>query len=119
LTENMFGDIISDLTATFAWSLWLLASSSFNDEWFGLYEPAGGSAPDIAWKWIANPIAQILCVSMMLRYSFGEIEAADAIERAVENAISQWYRTQDIYKWLDGEKLVDTKQMGDVIANLI
>jgi len=119
LTENMFWDIISDLTATFAWSLWLLASSSFNDKWFGLYEPSGGSAPDIAWKWIANPIAQILCVSMMLRYSFNKIDAANDVENAVNKAIENGYRTKDIYRGLEGEKLVNTKEMWDIISSFI
>jgi 3-isopropylmalate dehydrogenase len=70
LTENLFGDILSDLTSTFSGSLGLLASASFSQNNFGLYEPSGGSAPDIAGKAIANPIAQILCVAMMLRHSF-------------------------------------------------
>ncbi len=119
LTENMFGDIVSDLTATFSGSLGLLASSSFNNEWFGLYEPSGGSAPDIAWQNVANPIAQILCVSMMLRYSFNEIEAANAIEQAVDKVIKEWYRTKDIYRELEWEKLVSTSWMWDAICERI
>jgi len=119
LTENMFGDIVSDLTATFAWSLGLLPSSSFNNNGFGLYEPSGWSAPDIAGQWIANPIAQILCVSMMLRYSFSEIDGANDIENAVKQAIKSGYRTKDIYRGLEWEKLVSTEQMWDIIADLI
>ena len=119
LTENMFWDIISDLTATFAWSLWLLASSSFSENGFGLYEPSGGSAPDIAGKGIANPIAQILCVSMMLRYSFNEMKPANDIEQAVNAVIDDWFRTQDIYRNLPDEKLVNTKEITDIILEKI
>jgi len=117
LTENMFWDILSDLSATFSGSLGLLPSASFNRQWFWFYEPSGGSAPDIAGKWIANPIAQILCVSMMLRYSFNLNQAADDIEKAIDNVIKQWYRTQDIYTNREWEKLVTTSQMGDLIVN--
>ena len=84
LCGNMFGDIISDEAAMLTGSMGLLASASINKDRFGLYEPAGGSAPDIAGKGIANPIAQILSAAMMLRYSFGLDEAAAAIDRAVE-----------------------------------
>ena len=84
-----------------------------------MYEPSGGSAPDIAGQGIANPIAQILSASMMLRYSFAMIEAADALDSAVEKTLNQGYRTGDIYQGKEGEKKVDTKAMGDaIIANM-
>lgn len=119
LTENLFGDILSDLTSTFSGSLGLLASASFSQNDFGLYEPSGGSAPDIAGKWIANPIAQILCVAMMLRHSFEMEEAAQAIEKAVDETISAWFRTGDIYKKLEWETLVWTKEIGKEIIKRI
>ena len=119
LTENLFGDILSDLTSTFSGSLGLLSSASFSKTWFGLYEPSGGSAPDIAWKWIANPIAQILCVAMMLRYSFKEEEAAKAIENAIDETIKDGFRTGDIYRNLEWEKLVNTKEITDKILKRI
>ncbi len=119
LTENLFGDILSDLTSTFSGSLGLLASASFSRKNFGLYEPSGGSAPDIAGKGIANPIAQILCVALMLRHSFGMEEAAVAIEKAVDETISAWFRTVDIYKELPWEKLVGTIEMWNEIKKRI
>lgn len=96
LTSNMFGDILSDAGAVLPGSLGLMASASFNAEGFGLYEPPGGSAPDIAGKGVANPIAQILSVAMMLRFSFKQAGAADAIERAIERTLQDGYRTRDI-----------------------
>jgi len=119
LTENLFWDILSDLTSTFSGSLGLLASASFNREWFGLYEPSGGSAPDIAGKNIANPIAQILCVALLLRHSFGEEKAALQVEQAVNKVIKKWFRTGDIYRGLDWEKLVNTKEITDEILKEI
>lgn len=104
LTENLFGDILSDLTSTFAWSLGLLASASFNKEGFGMYEPSGGSAPKHAGKDRINPIAQILCVAMMLRYSFGMEEAAKSVENAVDQAMDDGYRTYDIFRELEGRR---------------
>ena len=86
LCSNIFGDIISDEAAMITGSMGMLPSASLNEEGFGLYEPAGGSAPDIAGKGIANPIAQILSAAMMLRYSFNLNEAADAIESAVQKS---------------------------------
>lgn len=119
LTENLFGDILSDLTSTFPGSLGLLASASFNREGFGLYEPSGGSAPKRANQNIINPIAQILCVAMMLRHSFGmEIEAV-AIENAVQQTIRDGYRTYDLYRELAGETKVGTDQMGDLICERV
>jgi 3-isopropylmalate dehydrogenase len=119
LCGNMFGDIISDEAAMLTGSLGMLPSASLAEGSFGMYEPSGGSAPDIAGQGIANPIAQILSASMMLRYSFGMIEAADAIDAAVEKTLNQGYRTGDIFQGRDGEKKVNTVAMGDaIIANL-
>ncbi len=117
LLSNMFGDILSDAAAVLPGSLGLLASASFNSSGFALYEPPGGSAPDIAGKGIANPIRQILCVAMMLKYSFGLLEEATLIEKAVETTLTKRYRTKDIY--IDGDKLVGTKEITDqVIAKM-
>ncbi|MDX3775652.1 3-isopropylmalate dehydrogenase [Chromatiaceae bacterium AAb-1] len=96
LCDNLFGDILSDELAAIAGSLGLLPSASLNGSGFGLYEPAGGSAPDIAGKGIANPIAQILSAALMLRYSFKEEQAAHAIEQAVEHCLEQHIVTRDI-----------------------
>ena len=121
-TENMFGDILSDEMGVICGSLGMLASASLGAEKnslgfpFGLYEPSGGTAPDIAGQGIANPCAQILSGAMMLRYSFGENEAADAIEAAVEKAVTGGVRTGDIAFGLDS---VGTKEMGSaILANL-
>ena len=90
LTENMFGDILSDEASMVTGSIGMLASASLNDTKFGLYEPSGGSAPDIAGKGIANPIATILSAAMMLRYSFDLDQEADAIEAAVEKVLEEY-----------------------------
>jgi 3-isopropylmalate dehydrogenase len=119
LCENMFGDILSDEVAMLTGSLGMLPSASLAEGTFGMYEPSGGSAPDIAGQGIANPIAQILSAAMMLRYSFGMEEPANVIENAVEMVLDQGYRTRDIYQHKDGEKLVNTKEMGDAIVNQI
>jgi 3-isopropylmalate dehydrogenase len=113
LCGNMFGDIISDEAAMLTGSMGLLASASLNAEKFGLYEPAGGSAPDIAGQGIANPIAQILSASMMLRYSFDFNEAADAIDNAVEKTLIKGVLTADIAA--DKSAAVTTAAMGDAI----
>jgi len=119
LCENMFGDILSDEAAMLTGSLGMLPSASLAEGTFGMYEPSGGSAPDIAGQGIANPIAQILSAGMMLRYSFGMIEAADAIDNAVAKVLDLGYRTRDIYQEGTGLKLVNTKEIGDaIIANL-
>ena len=119
LCENMFGDILSDEAAMLTGSLGMLPSASLAEGTFGMYEPSGGSAPDIAGQGIANPIAQILSAGMMLRFSFGLVEAADAIDKAVAKVLDQGYRTRDIYQDKPGEKLVNTKEMGEaIIANL-
>lgn len=115
LCGNMFGDIISDEAAMLTGSLGMLPSASLAEGSFGMYEPSGGSAPDIAGQGIANPIAQILSTSMMLRYSFAMADAADAIEKAVEKVLNDGYRTGDIYQGTAGEKKVNTGEMGDAI----
>ncbi|MFW9603815.1 MAG: 3-isopropylmalate dehydrogenase [Trichlorobacter sp.] len=115
LCENMFGDILSDEAAMLTGSLGMLPSASLAEGTFGMYEPSGGSAPDIAGQGIANPIAQILSAGMMLKFSCGMVDAADAIDAAVAKVLDQGYRTRDIYQNLPGEKLVNTQEMGDVI----
>ncbi len=115
LCGNMFGDIISDEAAMLTGSLGMLPSASLAEGTFGMYEPSGGSAPDIAGQGIANPIAQILSTSMMLRYSFAMTEAADAIDKAVEKVLNDGYRTGDIFQGTAGEKKVNTSEMGDAI----
>lgn len=116
LCSNIFGDIISDECAMITGSMGMLPSASLNERGFGLYEPAGGSAPDIAGKNIANPIAQILSAAMMLRHSFGLEQAAQHIERAVKQALADGYRTQDL---VDDSQPLSTQEMGDVIVNYI
>ena len=113
LCGNMFGDIISDEAAMLTGSMGLLASASLNKDKFGLYEPAGGSAPDIAGKGVANPIAEILSAAMMLRYSFGLDDAADGIEKAVAATLDSGIRTADIGLGKSGT--VGTAGMGDAI----
>lgn len=96
LTENMFGDILSDEASMITGSIGMLPSASLNDTKFGVYEPSGGSAPDIAGKGIANPIATILSAAMMLRYSFGLEKESKAVEAAVKQILKEGYRTVDI-----------------------
>jgi 3-isopropylmalate dehydrogenase len=117
LCGNMFGDIISDECAMITGSMGLLASASLNENNFGLFEPAGGSAPDIAGRGIANPIAQILSGAMMLRYSLGLPEAADAIVAAVASVLDRGVRTADLTS--DRLSAVNTAAMGDAIAREI
>ena len=117
LTENMFGDILSDEASMVTGSIGMLASASLNDTKFGLYEPSGGSAPDIAGKGIANPIATILSAAMMLRFSFDLDEEADAIERAVSEVLKAGYRTIDIMS--EGKIQIGTCEMGDRICEYI
>ena len=114
LTENMFGDILSDEASMVTGSIGMLASASLNETKFGLYEPSGGSAPDIAGKNIANPIATILSAAMMLRYSLDLDDAAAGIEAAVKQVLADGYRTGDIFS--EGCKKVGTVEMGDLIA---
>lgn len=117
LTENMFGDILSDEASMITGSIGMLSSASMNESKFGLYEPSHGSAPDIAGKDIANPIATILSAAMMLRYSFDLDREADAVEEAVSQVLKQKYRTKDIY--CEGCKEVGCSKMGDLIAGQI
>lgn len=117
LTENMFGDILSDEASMVTGSIGMLASASLNESKFGLYEPSHGSAPDIAGQNIANPIATILSAAMMLRYSFDMDKEAKAIESAVEKVLAEGYRTVDIMS--EGCKKVNTDTMGDLICSKI
>lgn len=119
LCGNMFGDIISDEAAMLTGSLGMLPSASLSEGSFGMYEPSGGSAPDIAGQGIANPIAQILSASMMLRYSFGMVEAADDVDAAVEKVLNDGYRTADIFQGHTAEKKVNTAEIGAAIAACI
>ncbi|MDY0261230.1 3-isopropylmalate dehydrogenase [Syntrophotalea acetylenica] len=116
LCPNMFGDIFSDEAAMLTGSLGMLPSASLAEGTFGMYEPAGGSAPDIAGKNVANPVAQILSAAMLLRYSCGLPEAAECIEKAVENCLAKGLRTQDIFQNASGEQLVSTSAMGDAVV---
>lgn len=117
LTENMFGDILSDEASMVTGSIGMLSSASLNETKFGLYEPSHGSAPDIAGKGIANPLATILSAAMMLRFSLDLDKEADAIESAVQSVLTEGYRTVDIMQ--DGMKQVGTAEMGDLIAGHI
>jgi 3-isopropylmalate dehydrogenase len=113
LTENMFGDILSDEAAMLTGSLGMLPSASLGEGTFGLYEPVHGSAPDIAGQGIANPLATILSAAMMLRYSFGMDAAAVEVEKAVDAALREGYRTPDI--WQEGCRKVGTIEMTDAV----
>ena len=117
LTENMFGDILSDEASMVTGSIGMLSSASLKEGSFGLYEPSHGSAPDIAGKNLANPIATILSAAMLLRYSLNMDEAADDVEQAVKQVLKDGYRTGDIMS--EGMKEVGTKEMGDLIAERI
>ena len=117
LTENMFGDILSDEASMVTGSIGMLSYASLNETKLGLYEPSHGSAPDIAGQNKANPIATILSAAMMLRYSLDLDKEADAVETAVQKVLTEGYRTGDIMS--DGCKLVGTKEMGDLIADAI
>lgn len=117
LTENMFGDILSDEASMVTGSIGMLSSASLNETSFGLYEPSHGSAPDIAGKGIANPIATILSAAMLLRYSLNLDKEADAVEKAVQKVLKDGYRTGDIMS--EGCTCVGTAQMGDLIAERV
>ena len=117
LTENMFGDILSDEASMVTGSIGMLSSASLNETKFGLYEPSHGSAPDIAGKGIANPLATILSAAMMLRFSLDLDKEADAVEAAVSKVLKEGYRTIDIME--DGMTQVGTSGMGDLIAEQI
>ena len=114
LTENMFGDILSDEASMVTGSIGMLSSASLNDTKFGLYEPSHGSAPDIAGKDIANPIATVLSAAMMLRFTFDLDREADAMEKAVKEILKKGYRTSDIMS--EGCKLVGCTKMGDLLG---
>lgn len=114
LTENMFGDILSDEASMVTGSIGMLASASLNETKFGMYEPSGGSAPDIAGQDKANPIATILSAAMMLRFSFDMDKEADCIEAAIKTVLQKDYRTCDIMD--EGKILVGCSQMGDLIC---
>ena len=117
LTENKFGDILSDEASMVTGSIGMLSSASLNETKFGLYEPSGGSAPDIAGKGIANPIATILSAAMMLRFTFDLDREADAIEEAVQRVLRDGYRTIDIMS--EGSIQINTREMGDRICAYI
>lgn len=117
VTENMFGDILSDEASMITGSIGMLASASMNETKFGLYEPSGGSAPDIAGQNKANPIATILSAAMMLRYSFDMNEEADAVEKAISAVLEAGYRTGDIMS--EGMMHVSCSEMGDKISEYI
>jgi 3-isopropylmalate dehydrogenase len=117
VTENMFGDILSDCAAMLTGSIGMLPSASLDKNGKGMYEPIHGSAPDIAGKGVANPIATILSVAMMLRYSFNDAANADRVEKAVIAALNEGYRTADIYS--EGTKKVGTVEMGAAILSAL
>ena len=117
VTSNLFGDILSDCAAMLTGSIGMLPSASLNKNNYGMYEPIHGSAPDIAGKDIANPLATILSVSMMLRYSLNQAPLADKINAAVNVVLDQGYRTKDIAAV--GDKIVGTEEMGDLIVDAI
>jgi len=124
LAPNLFGDILSDEMAMIAGSLGMLSSASLGESkgdglYFGLFEPSGGTAPDIAGQGIANPVAQILSAAMMLRFSFGMNDAADAIDTAVRRVIDDGLRTGDIFTGGEGQRKVGTAEMGDAIVEKI
>ena len=115
LTENMFGDILSDEASMVTGSIGMLSSASLREDSFGMYEPSHGSAPDIAGQNIANPIATILSAAMMLRYSFDLDQEAKDVEDAIEKVLKEGYRTTDIMS--EGKILVGTREMGDLIVS--
>jgi len=117
VTGNMFGDILSDEASMLTGSIGMLPSASLNDKKQGLYEPSHGSAPDIAGKGVANPLATILSAAMMLRFSLNQEEAARRIEAAVQQVLAQGLRTPDIYS--DGTTKVGTAQMGDAVVKAL
>ena len=115
VTENTFGDILTDEASQVAGSMGILPSASLGEGRLGLYDPAHGSAPKYAGKNTINPLATILSGSMMLRYALEMPEAADAVERAVESVVADGIRTRDL--WVEGTTLVGTREMGDAVAD--
>jgi 3-isopropylmalate dehydrogenase len=119
LCPNLFGDILSDEIAMLTGSMGFLSSASLNETGFGLFEPAGGSAPDIAGKGIANPVAQVLSAALLLRFSFKQYEAADSIDRAVAKALAESYLTAELLPADRKQEAKSTCQMGDFLAQAI
>jgi len=117
VTSNLFGDVLSDCAAMLTGSIGMLPSASLDKNNFGMYEPIHGSAPDIAGKDIANPLATVLSVSMMLRYSLNQAELAEKIDSAVSDVLDQGYRTKDIAG--DSQKVVGTEEMGDLVVKAL
>jgi 3-isopropylmalate dehydrogenase len=117
VTGNMFGDILSDEASMLTGSIGMLPSASLNTKSQGLYEPSHGSAPDIAGKGVANPLATILSAAMMLRFSLNQGEAAERIEGAVQKVLAQGLRTGDI--WSEGTTKVGTREMGDAVVKAL
>ena len=117
VTSNLFGDVLSDCAAMLTGSIGMLPSASLDKNNFGMYEPIHGSAPDIAGKDIANPLATILSVSMMLRYSLNQAELAEKIDSAVSDVLDQGYRTRDIAG--DSQKVVGTEEIGDLVVKAL
>jgi 3-isopropylmalate dehydrogenase len=117
VTGNLFGDILSDEASMLTGSIGMLPSASLDEKGKGLYEPIHGSAPDIAGKGLANPLATILSVAMMLRYTFGQEEVAGRIEAAVKKVLQQGLRTDDIFE--AGMKKVGTREMGDAVITAL
>jgi 3-isopropylmalate dehydrogenase len=117
VTTNMFGDILSDIAAMLTGSIGMLPSASLDANGKGMYEPIHGSAPDIAGQGIANPLATILSVAMMLRYTFNQAKAAERIEQAVNDALNVNIRTADIYS--EGMRKVSTSEMGDAVLEAL
>jgi 3-isopropylmalate dehydrogenase len=114
VTTNMFGDILSDCAAMLTGSIGMLPSASLDENGKGMYEPIHGSAPDIAGKGVANPLATILSIAMMLRYSLDNADMADRIEKAVDQVLDQGLRTPDIMS--EGSREVGTVEMGDAVV---
>ncbi|MFK7858674.1 MAG: 3-isopropylmalate dehydrogenase [Granulosicoccus sp.] len=119
VTSNLFGDILSDAAAMLTGSIGMLPSASLDAHGKGMYEPIHGSAPDIAGQGVANPLATVLSVAMMLRYTLGEVAAADAVDAAVSAVISDGYRCADIAAGASGENTVTTAQMGDAVVSAL
>ncbi len=117
VTSNLFGDVLSDCAAMLTGSIGMLPSASLNKDGYGMYEPIHGSAPDIAGQDLANPLATILSVSMMLRYSLNQADLADKIDSAVNTVLDQGYRTQDIAA--EGDTVVGTSEMGDLVVKAL
>ena len=117
VTSNLFGDVLSDCAAMLTGSIGMLPSASLDKNNFGMYEPIHGSAPDISGKDLANPLATILSVSMMLKYSLNKADLAEKINKAVSDVLDQGFRTRDISS--DAEKVVGTEEMSDLVVKAL